>query len=105
MPGESDHIELTAAEVDALLSKLCSKLGFCLPAEECERFRTSPPSDLREFTNQVFRAEGLDPAEAETALWRKVRDLIVDAFEAHLVRNDAGNDWHRSPGVRRPRFP
>src|SRR5437764_14418117 len=51
MQKDSHDIVLTAAEVDAVLWKLCADLGFCLPHKECQRFRTSPPSDVREFTN------------------------------------------------------
>jgi hypothetical protein len=88
MSYDSGDVELTPAEVDAVLSKLCTKLGFCLPVKECERFRTSPPSDVREFTNQVFRSEGLEPKRADTELWRQVRDIIAEAFETHAGPQD-----------------
>ena len=105
MPGDSDDVVLTPAEVDAVLSKLCSKLGFCLPPKECQRFRTSPPRDVREFSNEVFRAEGLEPNRADTHLWRQVRDVVAEAFEAHGAPEDLTRRCSQPPTRVRPRFP
>ena len=99
------EVVLAPAEVDALLSKLCVKLGFCLPPSECERFRTSPPTDVREFANQVFRAEGIEPERADTQVWRQVRDFIADAFEAHVGPEDLTKPWSQPAARLRPRFP
>jgi hypothetical protein len=105
MPHDSLDVVLTPAEVNALLSKLCQHLGFCLPPKECERFRTHPPTDVKKFTNQVFRAEGLEPERADTKLWRQVRDLVAEAFEAHVEREDLTKRCSERLPAARPRFP
>jgi len=106
MPSDPDFdVALAPAEVDALLSKLCVELGFCLPPKECERFRTSPPTDVREFANQVFRAEGLEPERADTQLWRQVRDLVAEAFESHIGPQDLTKRCSQPAPRVRPRFP
>jgi hypothetical protein len=98
-------VVLAPAEVDALLSKLCVKLGFCLPPKECERFRTSPPTNVREFANRVFRAEGLEPERADTQLWRQVRDLVAEAFESHIGPEDLTKRSSQPAARVPPRFP
>jgi hypothetical protein len=106
MSHDSDFdIVLGPAEVDALLSKLCVTLGFCLPPKECERFRTSPPTDVREFANQVFRAEGLEPERADTQLWRQVRDLVAEAFGSHTGPEDLTKRCSQPAARVPPRFP
>jgi hypothetical protein len=54
-------IPMSATRVDRLLSELCVDLGFCLPPEDQERLRDSPPSTIDAFTDAVFIAEGMDP--------------------------------------------
>lgn len=71
---------LTESEVEKLLYDLCVQLGFCLPPDEQQRFKVSPPADVRSFTDAVFIAEELDPNMAERHLYRQVRDMIADAF-------------------------
>jgi hypothetical protein len=39
-----------------------------------------PPSEVGEFTNAVFVAEGLDPDTADRHMYREVRAMIDDAF-------------------------
>jgi hypothetical protein len=56
---------LDPAEVNALISKLCTDLGFCLPPEVGERLRLAPPADCDAFADAVFVAEGLDPRGAD----------------------------------------
>ena len=71
---------LTPPEVEKLLRDLCVRLGFCLPPDEQQRLETSPPADVRSFTDAVFVAEGLDPETASRNLYRQVGDLVTDAF-------------------------
>jgi hypothetical protein len=47
---------LDESEVKSLLSKLCIDLGFCLLPEDENRLIKNPPTSVREFTDQVFRA-------------------------------------------------
>jgi hypothetical protein len=64
-----------------LLERLCTELGFCLPPAECARLLASPPTNVRDFTNAVFAAEGLNPELADKHLWRQVRDRIAEHFQ------------------------
>ena len=75
---------LETAEVESLLSKLCIELGFCLPPEHENRLIENPPAIIEEFTDAVFRLEGLNAQFAERHLYRQVRDKIAQAFEQHM---------------------
>jgi hypothetical protein len=77
---------LDAAKTESLLSKLCIELGFCLPPEKENRLIKNPPKTIDDFTDAVFRAEGLNPEYAERHLYRQVRNKVAEAFEKH--RND-----------------
>ncbi|MDT0545923.1 MULTISPECIES: hypothetical protein [Streptomyces] len=66
--------QLSPSAVHELLYELCVDLGFCLPPHEQRRLREAPPADADEFTDAVFRAEGLDPAES--GLRPRVRDVV-----------------------------
>ena len=72
---------LTAPDVEVLLDRLCTKLGFCLPPEARIELRTNPPTDAIAFTDAVFLAEGLDPEIADRHLYRQVRDCVSLAFQ------------------------
>ncbi len=72
---------LHPAEVTALLSRLCGKLGFCLPPADCERLRRAPPDTISSFTDAVFTAEGLAQDTADRHLYRQVRAMVAEAFE------------------------
>jgi len=72
---------MRASEVDALLDTLCVRLGFCLPADARLRLRENPPVEVATFTDAVFLGEGLDPALADRSLYRKVRDMVREAFQ------------------------
>jgi hypothetical protein len=72
---------LSAHETQVLLDKLCIKLGFCLPPDAYDALTEKPPSDVIEFTNAVFIAEGfLDPSAADRHLYRQVRAMVTEAF-------------------------
>ncbi len=72
---------LIASDVDVLLDRLCTKLGFCLPPRARLELRANPPEDAVVFTDAVFLAEGLDPEMADRHLYRQVRDFINFAFQ------------------------
>jgi hypothetical protein len=78
---------LDAAQVTALLSQLCMKLGFCLPPADCERLRRAPPDTISSFTDAVFTAEGLAPDIADRHLYRQARAIVAEAFE-YAARNE-----------------
>lgn len=63
-----------------LLDCLCSELGFCLAHEQYAGLVASPPTSVREFTDAVFLAEGLDPQLVDKHLWRQVRDRVTEHF-------------------------
>ena len=72
---------LESTEVDALLSKLCTTLGFCLSPSDQGALKANPPRNPEDFTHAVFRAEGLDPATADRHLYRQVRDAVKASFD------------------------
>jgi hypothetical protein len=82
---------LSENEVRTVLSKLCVKLGFCLPPVAQQQLASDPPPDVRGFVDAVFAAEGLDPATADRHLYRQVRDMVSDAYRktANAVEDDA----------------
>ena len=71
---------LNQNEVHKLLDKLCVSLGFCLSPDHIERLVSDPPSEVLDFTDEVFRADGLDPRVADRHLYRQVRDMVALAF-------------------------
>lgn len=72
---------LTDDQVRMMLDQLCVDLGFCLPPAQIERLARDPPTDVVPFTDEVFRAEGLDPETADRRLYRRVHDVVARAFE------------------------
>lgn len=80
---------LNGDDTKKLLDTLCVKLGFCLPPDQIERLVAKPPPDVAGFTDHVFRAEGLDPDSGRRRLYRQVRDVVREAFEAALDREHA----------------
>ena len=71
---------LSAKEATALLSILCTRLGFCLPPDADARLTEAPPPDVQQFTAAVFIAEGLDPSTADRRVYRQVKALVAEAF-------------------------
>ncbi|HYI10836.1 MAG TPA: hypothetical protein VEK57_17380 [Thermoanaerobaculia bacterium] len=71
---------LSTKEAAALLSRLCTRLGFCLPPDAEARLTQEPPSDVHEFTAAVFIAEGLDPSTADRKVYRQVKAMVEEAF-------------------------
>jgi hypothetical protein len=79
---------LDPAEVRGLLSQLCIRLGFCLPALEIERLATSPPEDSDEFTKAVFVAEGYGITKSDP-IFKQARELAAQAFMRHQTRTES----------------
>jgi hypothetical protein len=74
-------IPMAATRVDRLLAELCVELGFCLPPEDRERLRDSPPSTIDDFTDAVFIAEGMDPL-VHPQLRKQVKERVAEHFSA-----------------------
>lgn len=72
---------MTSQEVQVLLDRLCVEFGFCLPAEDREQLCTDPPEEARDFVDEVYRREGLDPQTADRHLYRVVRDKVILAYQ------------------------
>lgn len=66
--------------VRILLDRLCVKMGFCLSPDDIQRILNDPPTDVRAFTDEVFRSEGQNPDTADRHLYRSVRAMVADAF-------------------------
>jgi hypothetical protein len=74
---------MSPAQIEALLRELCVVLGFCLPYEEGQRLMNDPPATTDEFTDAVFRAEGLDPHGTVGKRLRKdMKARVTKHFEA-----------------------
>lgn len=63
-----------------LLSELCQKHGLCYASRQPEKFEALVSSGPAEFTEQVFLAEGLEPAE-HVPLLLEVRAHVSFAFD------------------------
>ena len=70
----------TEKQITYLIGELCSRLGFCSPPEQYDRFIADTPPSTDAFTRAVFEAEGLDPS-AEPELWSQARNLVARTFE------------------------
>lgn len=68
-----------AKALDVLLNKLCGDLGFMLTQDDIDRITSSTECSADEFTEMVFRAEGMDPDE-NLSLRRQVRRMFTDRF-------------------------
>jgi hypothetical protein len=72
---------MSPTRVERLLSELCVDLGFCLPPDDQERLRDSPPPTIDAFTDAVFLAEGIDPL-VHPQLHKQVRERVTKHFAA-----------------------
>jgi len=68
--------------LDALLTELCIKLGFCLQGAAAESFYASTPATAEAFTNAVFVAEGISLPVADESLYKKVLSIVASTFVA-----------------------
>jgi hypothetical protein len=69
----------TGDAIDALLVELCVDFGFCLPPDDEQRLRDSPPDDVDGFTDAVMNADRMDPSLHEH-LRRQVREVVAKWF-------------------------
>ena len=67
-----------------LFTDLSVRMGFMLPAEAVDeltaRLAEHPPSTVDAFTDEVMRAEGLDPGYGDSGLRAQVRALVAAEF-------------------------
>ncbi len=73
-----------AVDVGHLLYELCTKLGYCLPPDEQRRLIEQPPMDPERFTEEVFRAEGIEPALVRRREHQAVLALVTRYFAEAL---------------------
>jgi hypothetical protein len=73
--------QLTSRDVDALLSKLCVELGFCLPPNDIARLKAQPPRTVDAFVEALYAAEGLDLVMSPYELQQAVRRRVVEVFD------------------------
>lgn len=81
--------KLSAHEAQKLLELLCVKYGFCLPPLWHARLERNPPHSIDKFLDTVFRAEGLDPATADSDMYKAMREEVRFAFERSKSDHEA----------------
>ena len=63
-----------------MLYELCVGYGYCLPPEDQARLVADAPQTIDEFTDDVMRAEGMDPL-LEKQRRREVRACVERWFD------------------------
>jgi len=71
---------LNGVELRWSLEDLCVRQGFCLTPAGNRRIMESPPTDVDSFVEAIYREEGLDPQTSDRKLYRRVREVVADAF-------------------------
>jgi hypothetical protein len=79
---------LSRSEAEALLYKLCVKLGFCLHPPHYDDLCDRPPNDATSFANAVVVAEGMKLTTIDRALYRQIRDCVTEAFRCAQIRKE-----------------
>lgn len=74
-------MSLMESDVEALLYRVCVELGLCLDPDTYDHLVTSAPDDVDAMTNAIFTAEGTNPESADRALYGRVREYVLAAFE------------------------
>ena len=68
-------------QIEALLTELCSDLGFCLSLEARMRLTSELPLDVEAFTDAVILEEGLDPNSGISLhLLRDIRSRVAKHY-------------------------
>lgn len=62
----------------ALLDELCVQLGFCLAPDDRAELAANPPAGVDAFTDEVIRAEGMDPVLMDSSLRRRMRAVVEE---------------------------
>ena len=70
--------------LDFLLYDICVELGFCLPPGDNARICATEFWDAEAFAQEVFRVEGMDPAEY-LAFKRQIHRRFTDMFGSSSV--------------------
>jgi hypothetical protein len=84
------NIPLSANEWKCLLDELCIRLGVRLPLKAIDQLEKKQLLDARDFADEVFRAEGLNPRTADKFLWAQVRNTIDAHFSDSRDNTTAG---------------
>ncbi len=72
---------LSEDQAEALLCDLCVILGFCIPPSDGDRIKSNPPTDIEEFIDAVYEAEGTDEKTNE-----RCRPLMREIVTEHFNR-------------------
>ncbi len=75
-------VSLSERKMLALLDSLCVKIGFCLSPSVKFEIVKFPPATVDEFTDMVYRAEGLDP-NLQSGLYNQVWTMVAENFKEH----------------------
>ena len=81
-------MRLMESDVEALLYRVCVDLGLCLDPRTYEQLVTNAPDDADAMTDAIFAAEGMNRANADRALYGRVREYVVAAFEPKDPRKE-----------------
>ena len=81
-----------SSKVEALLTELCVRYGYCLPPERTRAMIDDPPDDADAFVDAVLDAEGLP----QDSLDRKSRRVLTDTVTRWLF-NEGVQSEHPLP--------
>ena len=81
-------MSLMESDVEALLYRVCVDLGLCLDPGTYDHLATHAPDDVDAMTDAIFAAEGINPANADRALYGRVREYVAAAFEPQDPRQE-----------------
>ncbi len=76
----NEEIMLDESDTEKLLDHLCVKLGFCLTSDAKQNLISNSPSDVKSFTDAVFKAEGMNPETSDKHLYRQVAAEVQATF-------------------------
>lgn len=85
----ADDGKLSEPEAQKLLNVLCVKYGFCLAPLWSARLERNPPRSIDKFLETVVRAEGLDPTNADSGMYKAMREEVRPAFERSKSHHEA----------------
>ena len=71
------------SKLDYLLDDVCSRLGFCLPADARHHIASRDRLDASTFATAVLRAEGFDHPEYETEWMSR----LMERFEVYFGKS------------------
>jgi len=81
-------MSLMESDVEALLYRVCVDLGLCLTPDTYDHLVTHAPDTVEAMTNAIFAAEGMNLANADRALYGRVREYVAAAFEPQDPRKE-----------------